>query len=130
MSQCKILVVEDDPILSDLARRQLAKLGYEAVVVASGEEAIALDFTGIGLVLLDIGLPGLDGTEVAMLLREKELRAKTRRIPIIALTAHAQHKHIAIAGIDAVLPKPALLEDLKKALDTWLRFDSSSALGA
>jgi CheY-like chemotaxis protein len=120
MSKPRILVVEDDPILRDLTRRQLATLGYQCEVLDNGEAATEFDYSGIGLVFMDIGLPGIDGGYATMLIREKELRENRRRIPIVALTGHGDRPKALGFGMDDFLQKPALLDDIRKAIEKWL----------
>ncbi|MDR3617102.1 MAG: response regulator [Candidatus Obscuribacterales bacterium] len=120
MPQPLVLVVEDDPMLRDLTRRQLTKLGYEAVLVGSGEEALDHDHSHIGLILMDIGLPGIDGAYATMLIREKELRNQRKRVPIVALTGHSDAQTAFSVGMDDFLQKPALMADLKRVLDKFL----------
>jgi CheY-like chemotaxis protein len=120
MPQPLVLVVEDDPMLRDLTRRQLAKLGYDAILLGSGEEAVDHDYSQVGLVLMDIGLPGIDGAYATMLIREKELREQQKRIPIVALTGHSDPQKAFSVGMDDFLQKPALMADLKRVLDKFL----------
>jgi len=120
MTQPLVLVVEDDPMLRDLAKRQLAKLGYEAIVLGSGEEAVENDNSHIGLIFMDMGLPGMDGSLATMLIREKELRTQQQRIPIVALTGHSDKQAAFSAGMDDFLQKPVLIADLKRVLDKWV----------
>jgi CheY-like chemotaxis protein len=122
MPQPLVLVVEDDPMLRDLTRRQLTKLGYEAVLVGSGEEAVAHDHSQISLIFMDIGLPGIDGAYATMLIREKELRDQHKRVPIVALTGHSDSQKAFSVGMDDFLQKPALMADLKRVLDKFLPF--------
>ena len=78
----KILVVEDEASFSDALSYVLTKEGYEVVVADTGDGAIAtLDKVGADLVLLDLMLPGLSGTEVC-----RQLRGRSN-VPIIMLTA-------------------------------------------
>lgn len=120
MTNQRILVVEDDPILRLTAQKQLALLGYESVLVGSGEEAVAAEFDRIGLILMDIGLPGIDGGHATLLIRERELRENRKRIPIVALTAHSSPEKAKLAGMDDFLQKPALLDDLRRVIQQWL----------
>jgi CheY-like chemotaxis protein len=116
----QILVVEDDPLLRDVTRRQIAKLGFECVLVSTGEQAVEHDCKSIGLIFMDVGLPGIDGTHATMLIREKELNERRKRVPIVALTGHADRSTVVTAGMDDFLQKPALLADLKRMIDRWL----------
>ncbi len=116
----QILVVEDDPILRDLTRRQVAKLGFECIVVKTGEEAVDQVNSQIGLIFMDIGLPGIDGVHATMLIRERELNEKQRRIPIVALTGHADRQRVVSVGMDDFLQKPAMIADIKTMIEKWL----------
>jgi CheY-like chemotaxis protein len=121
MTKPMILIVEDDPILRDLTRRQLTVLGFESVIVGSGEEAVAEHQQQcLSLIFMDIGLPGMDGEQASMLIREKEMREQLKRVPIIALTAHSDPHRARAAGMDDFLQKPALLADIKKMLDKYM----------
>jgi DNA-binding response OmpR family regulator len=75
-------VVEDDPRISDPLREGLVREGYEVDVVATGADALAAD--GTDLVLLDLGLPDLDGHVVC-----RELRSRSS-IPIIVVSARGE----------------------------------------
>ncbi|MBS1952735.1 MAG: response regulator [Cyanobacteria bacterium SZAS-4] len=116
----QILVVEDDPILRDMTRRQISKLGFECVTVNTGEAAVEHAAPEIGLIFMDIGLPGIDGTHATMLIREKELQEQRKRIPIVALTGHSDRQRVMAVGMDDFLQKPALMGDIKEMIDKWL----------
>jgi len=120
MREQVILVVEDDPMLRDMAKRQLAKLGFESILLGTGEEAVDHDRSRVGLIFMDIGLPGIDGAYATMLIREKELRDQQKRIPIIALTGHADREKAITVGMDDFLQKPALMDDLKRMLNKYI----------
>jgi DNA-binding response OmpR family regulator len=77
-----VLVVEDDPRISDPLREGLIREGYDVVAVATGAEALAA--TDVDLVLLDLGLPDLDGHVVC-----RELRARSS-VPIIVVSARGE----------------------------------------
>ncbi len=77
-----MLVVEDDPRISDPLREGLSREGYDVVVVATGADALAADTAD--LVLLDLGLPDLDGRVVC-----QELRARSA-VPIIVVSARGE----------------------------------------
>ena len=108
----KIAVVEDNPD-NRLLVQAILEDDYEIQEYETGTEALA----GIrrerpDLVLLDISLPGMDGTEVLAALRAD---AELQHLPVIALTAHAmtgdREKYIA-AGFNDYLSKPIVEEDL------------------
>jgi diguanylate cyclase (GGDEF)-like protein len=80
----RILVVEDDPTLGRLLREVLQAEGYQAVVAPSGEEGLLYALREVPeLLLLDIGLPGMDGFEVVSRLRS---HARTAHIPVVMLS--------------------------------------------
>jgi len=114
-----ILMVEDDPTLQIVARTALGVLGYECVTVGSGEEVVQRDNKGVMLIFMDIGLPGIDGVHATLLIREKELRSQTKRVPIIAITGHADAEQCLQAGMDDFLQKPALMADLDRMIKKW-----------
>jgi CheY-like chemotaxis protein len=114
-----ILVVEDDPTLQMVARRVLGVLGFQCVTVGTGEEAVQRDNSDIELIFMDIGLPGIDGGHATLLIRENELRARKKRVPIIALTGHADAEQCLKAGMDDFLQKPALMADFDRVIKKW-----------
>lgn len=71
MSDYLILIVEDDPTLQLLARMAIGKLGCRCEVVGTGEEAVERAHEGVSLIFMDIGLPGITGTDAAVLIRER-----------------------------------------------------------
>jgi two-component system, NarL family, sensor histidine kinase BarA len=71
-----ILVVEDDPVLRTLTRRQVMQFEYACQTASSGEEAVVSNCSAFDLIFMDIGLPGIDGITATMMIRE---RAKTRQ---------------------------------------------------
>ena len=114
-----ILIVEDDPTLQMVMRRTLEYLGYVCEVAESGEEAVARHDSDIALILMDIGLPGIQGGHATLLIREKELNEGRARVPIVALTGHAQREQCLQAGMDDFLQKPALMADLERIIARW-----------
>ena len=120
MQQQTILIVEDDPTLQFVASRALTHLGYRCLAVGSGEAALEADHTQVSLILMDIGLPGIDGTKTASMIRELEARDGRPRVPIVALTAHSDRQACLQASMDDFLQKPALLGDLQQMVGKWL----------
>jgi two-component system cell cycle response regulator DivK len=83
----KILLVEDNEMNRDMLSRRLQRKGYCIVTAESGEQGLSLArLETPDLILMDITLPQMDGWELTRLLKSDE---KTRKIPIIALTARA-----------------------------------------
>ncbi|HEY9778332.1 MAG TPA: response regulator [Planktothrix sp.] len=120
MKKPLILVVEDDPVVQDLTSRQLAHLGCDAVGVTTGEEAVARNHEDLAMILMDVGLPGIDGRHATLIIREKELKEQRKRIPIVGLTAHSDKQSCTLAGMDDYLQKPALLNDMKRVIEKWI----------
>ncbi len=83
----KILIVEDNDLNRDMLSRRLLKKDYEVAIAINGEQGLAMvKSEAPDLILLDLGLPGISGWDVAM---QVKADAATRHIPIIALTAHS-----------------------------------------
>lgn len=84
MEKKKVLIVDDEPDVLLLLGERLSKAGYDVIKASGGQEAIALAHDAApDLVILDIAMPGMDGSEVATALRAD---AKTKHIPILFLT--------------------------------------------
>jgi len=80
-----VLVVEDDRELRDVVRRYLERAGHAVHTTGSGAEALSLlDTGGVDLVVLDLGLPDVDGLEVLAVARQG------REVPVVVLTARSQ----------------------------------------
>jgi PAS domain S-box-containing protein len=118
----RVLVVEDSPVNQVLVERQLARLGCEPVVAATGRDALVLmDQLDFDLVLMDCQLPGLDGLETSRLWRAQERPG--RRLPIVALTAAAEpgaEQRCVDAGMDGFLSKPVNLDGLAEVLGRFV----------
>jgi len=83
----RILIAEDNAFNADMLTRRLARRGYEITLATDGLQAVAAARDGLpDLILMDVGLPEIDGLEAS---RRLKADAATRHIPIIALTAHA-----------------------------------------
>ena len=110
----RILLVEDHPAVAEMSVSLLTiGFGHEVEHVWSGAEALeAAQRIKPDLILIDIGLPGIDGYEVARRLREQERFAAT---PLVALTGYAQYEdrqRAFDAGFDAHFAKPMDFSDL------------------
>lgn len=119
----RILVAEDNIVNQKLALRILEKLGFKADVVANGNEAVqAVAAIPYDLVFMDVQMPLMDGVEATRLIRERE-KLTGKRLPIIALTAHAltgDRERFLDAGLDDYVAKPLKLDDLVSAIDRQL----------
>ena len=102
----KILVVEDDKFLRELISQKLVKEGYTVIVAVDGENAIeSVKEKGLGLVLLDLILPGIGGFEVLAKIKSDPVLAK---IPVIILSNLGQKDDIEKGremGVDDYLIK-------------------------
>jgi two-component system, OmpR family, response regulator MprA len=120
MMKAHILVVDDDPRITDLLRRILAYEGYSVAIAASGSEALTRSLERPpDLVVLDIMLPGLDGLEVA-----QRLRTAGDNVPILMLTARdavADRVKGLETGADDYLVKPFAPEELVARVKALLR---------
>lgn len=122
----KILIVEDNEMNRDMLSRRLERRGYEISTAADGQEGlVAAQSILPDIILMDMGLPILDGWEVTKLLKAQK---ETQHIPILALTAHAMEsdlKKMLAAGCDDVETKPinfpGLLEKIDKLTKKQLR---------
>ncbi|BDI23742.1 response regulator transcription factor [Herbiconiux sp. L3-i23] len=114
-----ILLVEDEPALSEPLAFLLQREGYEVTVADDGRKALAeFDANGADLVLLDLMLPGLSGTEVC-----RELRTRSS-VPIIMLTAKDSEVDIVVGlelGADDYVTKPYSTRELIARVRAVLR---------
>lgn len=119
----KILVVENDSRNRQLYRDVLIPLGYTVVEAVDGESAIpAWREHHPDIILLDIGLPGISGLEVARQIRRSEKHDE--HVPILAVTSYTagdDPEKAFAAGCDAYMPKPVNLEELKTKLEEVLK---------
>ena len=118
----KILLVEDNEMNRDMLSRRLTRRGYEVAIALDGEQGLAMARAEPpSLILMDMSLPGIDGWEAA---RQLKAMPETRRIPVIALTAHAmsgdREKALA-AGCDDFDTKPIELSRLVEKIEALLR---------
>jgi signal transduction histidine kinase/DNA-binding response OmpR family regulator len=126
----RVLVVDDRAPNRFVAVAMLSGLGYTPEAVESGEEALGLlARQRFDAVLLDCEMPGLDGRETCRRLRA--LEAGGRRVPVIAVTAHAraeEREACLAAGMDDFLVKPFPAVDLAACLERWLPADAADDL--
>ena len=117
-STTSVLLIDDDPDIRDALSDMLKHEGYLIHAVGTGREGIdRVQSTHYGAVLLDIGLPDMDGHEVARRLRSSE---RMRGVKLCALTGYgklAERSAAFAAGFDEHLTKPVSPERLKRALE-------------
>ena len=109
----KILLVEDNEMNRDMLSRRLIKKDFDVVFALDGQQAVEMASTaGPDLILMDLSLPVMDGWEAIRRIKAGEA---TKRIPIIALTAHAMsgdREKAMEAGADEYDVKPVELDRL------------------
>ncbi|TMG70407.1 MAG: response regulator transcription factor [Chloroflexi bacterium] len=107
----RVLLVEDEPAVRDAVERALRGAGHKADLAREGPQGLEMAMTNpYDAVVLDLGLPGLDGVEVC-----RRLRAKGNEVPVLMLTARAAVKDRVEgldAGADDYLVKPFALDEL------------------
>ncbi|WP_151081506.1 response regulator [Nocardioides cynanchi] len=118
----RILVVEDNPLNFKLVRDVLEYAGYEVVGAGSGEEGLLLagDLPP-DLVLMDLQLPGIDGTETLRRLRSGVLADDVPVIALSALVMDRDHAAAETAGFDGYLNKPISVRSLPDQVASFLR---------
>jgi EAL domain-containing protein (putative c-di-GMP-specific phosphodiesterase class I)/CheY-like chemotaxis protein len=117
-----ILVVDDDDSVRRLVVLALRRAGFEVIEAPSGEAALeAVSSTPIGLVVLDIGMPGMSGIQVVEALRSTP---ETATLPVLLMTGSGDDYsviHGLAAGADDFLPKPVRLDELVARVNAHLR---------
>jgi len=101
----RVLVVDDDPTVSDVVRRYLERAEFEVMLAADGQGALdAVAGSRPDLVVLDLMLPGIDGLEVC-----RRLRAQDPQLPVVMLTALGDEADRVVGlslGADDYVTKP------------------------
>jgi two-component system, sensor histidine kinase len=119
-----VMLVEDNEVNRLIGTEMLRSFGLDVKVAHDGAQALQLlEQHRFDLVLMDIGMPVLDGHEATRQLRERETRLKLPRVPVVALTAYAFESDAAKAldaGMDAHIAKPYSREQLREIVQRWL----------
>jgi len=125
----RILVVDDEKDLVDLISYNLKRNGFDALIARDGNEALEIATREKpDLVLLDLMLPGIDGTEVARRLKNN---ADTSTIPIIMLTAKSEETDVVVGltlGADDYVTKPFSMKILLARMTSVLRRGEAGAI--
>src|SRR2546427_2711780 len=122
--QGRILLAEDNPVNQEVILALVESLGCGVVIAADGVETLEKLSTGkYDLVLMDCQMPRMDGYEATTEIRRREDATGGRRVPIVALTAHAMEgdrERCLTAGMDDYLSKPLGRDALRAVLERWL----------
>lgn len=112
----KILVVDDEPYVCDAVRMMLAFDGHLVETAASGKDALAMFTPGkYDLVITDYAMPAMKGDELAVAIKS---RAPSQ--PVVLITAYAEMLKASddpLPGVDFIVSKPFLLENLREAVE-------------
>jgi len=118
-----ILLVDDNPFNQKVGKLKLVKRGHAVEVAGSGHEALAaLERRAFDVVFMDMQMPDMDGLEATVAIRRTE-EGSPRRVPIIAMTAHAMaevRERCLAAGMDGYVAKPIQDTELWKEIDRVL----------
>ncbi len=120
MRALRILAAEDNPVNQQILKGALSRAGHEVVLVADGAQAVeAAKLQPFDLILMDVEMPKMSGTEATLLLRQMPSLDQT---PIVALTAHALERdrdRCIAAGMDGYLAKPFTPAQLTAEIARW-----------
>ena len=110
-----ILVVDDEPLVCDALKMLLSFDGHKVQVAANGAEALAIyDKEPFDLVITDFEMPSMKGDELAA-----AIKARAPKQPVVMITAYAEMLNAAgnpLKGVDCLISKPFLLENLREAI--------------
>jgi DNA-binding response OmpR family regulator len=122
-------MIEDEPRISSFVAKGLKAEGLATTVAATGREGLVLALTGgFELVILDLGLPDMDGFEVL-----KKIRAQDTNLPVIILTARTSGEDTVTgltSGADDYVPKPFRFAELVARVRLRLRGDNGNSQAA
>jgi len=125
----RILVVDDEPFVCDAVKMMLTFDGHEVYTANSAREALdVFEKDKFDLVITDFAMPVMKGDELAVAIKE---RAPGQ--PVIMITAYAEMLETSgnpLSGVDRMIGKPFLLDDLREAIAAVLGKDSSGGSGA
>jgi len=113
-----VLLVEDDPAISEPLARAFGREGYEVLTHGTGKGALE-EVSAADIIVLDLGLPDIDGLDVA-----RQVRAQGLTIPILMLTARSEDSDLVVgldAGADDYVTKPFGLEEVIARIRAILR---------
>jgi len=117
MKRIKVLLVEDNIFVQLVHKTLFESLDCDVVIVGNATEALELSRQGYDYIFIDIGLPDINGIELAPMLRlHASLGRSTHFLALTAYTDLETQKACLDAGIDVVLHKPISIEKLKSVM--------------
>lgn len=125
MTGGRVLLAEDDPAIAQPLARALIREGNDCTITATGPEALAAALSGtFAVVILDLGLPGMDGLEVC-----RRIRRERPQLAVLMLTARTEEVDFVVgldAGADDYVGKPFRLAELLARVRALLRRSSGA----
>ena len=119
----KLLLAEDNPVNQKVVLRVLEKRGHQIDLAVNGRIAVeASAAEDYDMILMDVQMPEMDGLTATRTIRKREANSGCKRIPIIAMTAHAlkgDQERCLEAGMDDYLTKPIKFSELFEKLEKW-----------
>ncbi len=115
LPQRRILVVDDEPFVCDAVKMMLAFDGHVVETATNGKDALAkFDAAKFDLVITDFSMPSMKGDELAAAIKSRDPKQ-----PVVMITAYAemlQSSGSPLTGVDFIISKPFLLENLREAI--------------
>jgi DNA-binding response OmpR family regulator len=128
MKETTVLVVDDDPNALDIVKTYLEAKGYTVATAKDGNEALAqLEKLNPALVLLDVMMPGMDGWEVARVIKNHPTYGSTRVVMLTARSDFADKHEGLRAGADDYIVKPIQLRELGERVERNLKAREKTA---
>ena len=113
----RILVVDDEPLVCDALKMMLSFEGHVVTVKNSAEAALSvLETDAFDMVITDFAMPGMRGNEMA-----SRIKSQRPQMPIVMITAYAEmldSKKDSLGGVDCLVSKPFMMEDLRRAISS------------
>ncbi len=123
-THARVLLAEDNKVNQVVVQKMLQKLGYQVEIAENGRMAVeAARQGGFDIILMDGQMPEMDGFEATGEIRRLEAEGTVRRVPIIAVTAHAMQgdrERCIAAGMDDYIAKPIDQDALAAKLAQWV----------
>lgn len=126
----RILVVDDDPASCEVVAYSLKSLGYPVAIAADGNRALNMDVgDDIGLVILDVHMPGFDGIEILAMLRQRNRMMSVKVLAVTGDESTEVRAALERGGIDGFLTKPVDLTRLRQEVARLMMGYAQSDLG-